>query len=877
MNHRPAPIHVPSSEPPGPARAPGPTNPFVPFTKEDVEQSIPSRFEKQVRRNPHKTAVKTARHELTYEELNRAANRLARAIHARRGPAEEPVAFLLGHGAPQITAILGILKAGKSYVPLDASFPRPRLAYLLEDAQAGLLVTDGAHAALAAELGAGGRPLVNLDELGPGLADEDLDLGFSPDRPAYILYTSGSTGRPKGVFHSHRNVLHFTLRYTNNFHISAHDRLLLLASCGFAGSLGDIFPALLNGATLLPFDINGQGLANLAGWLTGQAVTLYHSVPTVFRHLARTLRGEAFPALRLIRLGGEAVTRTDVELYRKHFGPRCLLAVVLGATEMNIFRIYFVDRDAPVAARVPVGYAPEDTEVLLLDEAGKAVGPGQVGEIAVKSRYLAQGYWRQPELTRAAFQPAPEGGGVRIYRTGDLGLLRPDGCLEHLGRKDDQVKVRGHRVEIAEVEAALLDLAAVKQAAVVAREDPAGGRRLTAYLVPASRPAPAVSALRKALRDRLPDYMVPSAFVFLDGLPTTATGKVDRRALPAPEAAHPAVGAAYAAPQDPVQTMLTEVWEDCLDVRPVGIHDNFLDLGGDSLLAVDMLSRVEALCGKKLPPTVLLGGGTVEYLAGALREHAGGAARPALAAVQAGGGRQPFFFLHGDWHGGGLYCVNLARHLGADRPFYALHPHGLAGPRLPRTIEGMAADRLEALLAFRPEGPYLLGGYCNGGVVAFEMARQLRLRGRRADLVVIVAPPPGMHLAVGPQPGPGGAGGVCQVGSFLPARPRFCRPRPPDPDPPPYDLGRLPSHLWPEVLGVVYRTALSAYPVRRYPGRLVLLHAQDDRDAQVALPLWAAAADNVEVREVPGGHFDVLTRHARALAEQLDASLRAAE
>jgi amino acid adenylation domain-containing protein len=463
----------------GRARRVVPTNPFTEFKREEIEQSIPNRFEQQVRRYPNRLAVKTRGHELTYDALNRAANRVAQAILAQRADGEVPVALLLDTDAPMIAAILGVLKAGKIYVPLDPALPYARMAYILENSQAGLIVTDNGNRPLARELAQDGLQLINIDEFDADLSTADPGLSVSPDTFTWIMYTSGSTGQPKGVVQTHRNALHFIMNYTNAFHICADDRLTLLYSCSASAASHNILSALLNGASLHPLDIKRDGLAQVADLLIEQEITIYNSVPTVFRYFADTLTGEEeFPNLRLIIMMGEPVYRRDVELYKKHFPPGCIFVNRLGSTETGSIRWYFVDRETQITgSNVPVGHLVEGNEILLLDEAGNRADFDEVGEIAVKSRYLSPGYWQRPDLTQAAFLPDPEGGDERIYRTGDLGRMQPDGCLEHLGRIDFQVKFKGYRIEVAEIEMVLLDLDAVLSGAGLARiHDPFGLR-----------------------------------------------------------------------------------------------------------------------------------------------------------------------------------------------------------------------------------------------------------------------------------------------------------------------------------------------------------------------------------------------------------------
>ncbi|MCH8282829.1 MAG: non-ribosomal peptide synthetase [Chloroflexi bacterium] len=598
-----------------------PSGTFVEFKKQYIKQSISSRFEEQVRQYPDRLAIKTITQELTYEELNNAANQVARAILARRGECQETVALLSHLGAPIIGAILGASKAGKTYVPLDPSFPIARTAYILEDSRAGLLVTDTQNLPLAREVAQQGCEIINIDDLALDAPVENPDLDISPEFPCWIIYTSGSTGRPKGVIQTHRNVLHMTMNYTNNFHVCADDRVSLLFSCSVHAGAFSTFMALLNGAGLYALDLKTARLDQLAEWLTQQEITVCGFVPTLFRQFADTLAGnDQFPKLRLIYLAGEPVYKRDVELYTKHFSQDCIFVNRLGSTETDVMSMYFVDKKTQISGtNVPAGYAPQDKQVLLLSDEGQEVGINQIGEIAVRSRYLSPGYWNKPEVTQAVFLQDPDEGKERIYRTGDMGRMLPDGCLEHLGRKDFQVKIRGYRVEVAEIEMALLELTSIGEAAVVAREDTAGDQRLVAYLVPATEPAPSIGELRSHLNEKLPDYMVPSAFVFLDALPTLPNGKLDRRGLPPPGSARPALDNDYLAPRTAVETTLVRIWSEVLGLDQVGVHDNFLELGGDSLLAGQVISRVIGIFRVELPLRSLFEAPTVADMAVAIK------------------------------------------------------------------------------------------------------------------------------------------------------------------------------------------------------------------------------------------------------------------
>jgi amino acid adenylation domain-containing protein len=591
-----------------------PTTDFIRFERSEIEQTITSRFEQQVRRNPEKLALKTTRDSYTYSELNAQANRIAHLIAETHGSSNEPVALLFGQDAVLIAAILGTLKAGKIYVPLDPYHPAPRNVDILRDATASVMLTDSAHVAQAEELVSPDVTVLTLDGREMGKSPEDLGLAADPESFAYLFYTSGSTGVPKGLADTHRNVLHNIMRYTNSLHICADDRLTLLQSASFSGSVSSLFCALLNGATSFPFSLHQEGADRLCSLVSEEGITIYHSVPSIFRLLATGNRG--YPRLRIIRLEGDQASPRDIALYRAYFPDTCILVNGLGATECGIVRQYFVDKDTPVPESVvPIGFPVEDMEIFLVDESGQEAQPNSVGEIAIRSHYLAPGYWRKPDRTEAAFLADPQGGSARVYRTGDLGRMRADGCLEYLGRKNFQLKIRGQWVALPEIEGVLLGLGSIKEAAVVAREDPTGEQRLVAYVVPTSQPAPAVDSLRKALAGALPTYMIPGTFVMLDALPKTDAGKVDRLALPAPARTR-LVSAGPAAPaRTPIEAALRAIWTESLDLDEVGIYDNFFELGGDSLLGTRVLVRIHSVFGTDIPLRVLFEQPTVAALA----------------------------------------------------------------------------------------------------------------------------------------------------------------------------------------------------------------------------------------------------------------------
>ena len=610
----------------------GGASPFVPFNHDEIEQSIGARFEAQVARYPDRVAIATSAGQCTYDELNCAANRVAHALLADPAPPDAPVAFLLEDETVTAAAMLGALKAGRLYVPIDPALPRARIAYTLEDSRAAILLTDADHRALAEDLPGGGRRLLDAEALG-GSPDTNPGIKVLPETPTWILYTSGSTGRPKGVLQTHRNVLHFVYIYTNGLRLRAVDRVTSLYSLCVNAGAHDLFAGLLNGAALCPYRVRRDGLAPLAGYLRDMATTICCSVPTVFRHFLDTLpeTGGAFPDVRLVKLAGESVSRRDVERFAAHF-PDTTLVNRFGSTETGTVRWLFLDGGRDLGGDVvPIGHAAEDNDTILVGEDGRPVPDGEPGEIAVRSRYLSPGYWHNPAATAAAFSPGTQAG-EQIYRTGDLGRFRPDGLLEYLGRKDFQVKIRGYRIEPIEIELALLEHDAVRQAVVVARVEGTGDAHLVAYLVFHDGCRAAPGALRGWVSDRLPPHMVPSAFVPIDVFPLTPNGKIDRRALPTPPRRRPELDAASVAPRTPTETALAGIWSEVLDLDEIGVQDGFLDLGGHSLSAARVVSRVSAAFGLDIPLSLLFQASTVAEM-GALIDAERKTGSPANAAA----------------------------------------------------------------------------------------------------------------------------------------------------------------------------------------------------------------------------------------------------
>ena len=604
-------------------------NDFEPFDA-DASPSIPLAFEKQVWRRPAKLAVKGAKCQYTYAELADLSTRVAAAVSSAREGRDGPVALLLSHDAPTVGAILGVLKAGAAYVPLDPSFPERRNSIILEESRVRMVLTDTANYENAARLADQGIHIVCMSDLGGSAAERTG--GLSPDDPAYIIFTSGSTGRPKGVMQTHRNVLRVVRRYTNVLHIGADDRIVLLPSCSVTASVAPLLSALLSGATVLPFDLKERGFQALAKMLLADEVTVFHSTPSVFRHFLRDVGPDRqFPTVRLVRLGGDLVYRSDFELFKRHFRSDSILVNGYGCSEMSSIFAYFMDAGTVIDTRVvPVGYPISDIDAHLVDSDGLVLAtpsrdnpgiPSPLGEIVLQSEYLSPGYWGRPDLTSQVFSEPLDGQRLRRYHTGDLGYLLSDGSLVHAGRKDSQVKIAGFRVEITEIEALLREHPHVSEAVVINDRVAAGEQRLLAFVVLDPNGKGNEPGLEEHVHAHLPVHMWPAAIVPVSQLPFLETGKLDRNALLSLKAEiSSGLSEAGSIPATAEQRVVADVWRGVLQLESIGLDQNFFELGGSSLLAVRTMGDLERRTGVKLPLRAFFDHPTIRELAALLGE-----------------------------------------------------------------------------------------------------------------------------------------------------------------------------------------------------------------------------------------------------------------
>jgi len=676
--------------------------------------TIPARFERVVRETPAALAVKIRRDAVRYAELDAFANRIARALRQLAPGAPEPVALSFNEQSIHaIAAILGVLKARHIYVPLDCAAPAS--GPTLGEIGARIVLTDRATATdPRLPRRESSATTLEVDAIaGPSHA---LELPSAPDDPAYIFYTSGSTGRPKGVVDTHRNVLHNITRYTDALRITAADKLTLLQAIHFSGSVSSLFCALLNGGTVCPFSLHAEGLERVNAWLCEEAVTIYHSVPAIFRSWVGT--GDVPSALRVVRLEGDLASKRDVELFRRHLPSSCILAHGLGATETGLSCQLQLTTGDEVAGVVPIGRPLPDMQLRIVDDNGEEVATGSCGEIAVRSRFLAVGYWRDDELTRQRFSADRTGGDGRIYRTGDLGRVGADGNVEYLGRKDAVEKINGRHVQPAEIEAALVGIDGVREAAVATHRDPRGEAVLVAYLVVRDGVQLSLSEVRAHLLATLAPHMVPRRLVTLARLPLDGNGKVDRRALPAPGQPAALVPDRF---DDPMHAELARLWSEVLGGVVVGLHDDFFALGGDSLAAVRLSALIAGRLGRPLRPEILLQARTVAALAAQL-----GGTHPSV-------GDETLFVVPSRT-GGELQFAHLARYLDV----HCLATDGVM-ERCEFDIPATAAACVRALRDRKPRGPYRLGGVCFGALIAYEMAQQLTAAGEPVREVLLFA------------------------------------------------------------------------------------------------------------------------------------------
>ncbi|MBT5872874.1 MAG: amino acid adenylation domain-containing protein [Candidatus Latescibacteria bacterium] len=728
-------------------------------------------FEQQVEKTPDAVALVYQEATLSYRELNHHSNLLAGFLKTKGVGPGALVGLCAERSFEMVIALYAILKAGAAYVPLDPVYPRDRLEAMLEDARISLTLVQDRFTHLVS-----GREMeiISLDCLldsGNPLIPEEIsdmnpDIPTNPESLAYVLFTSGSTGRPKGVMVSHGAILNRLFWGQSCYPLTEKDALLQKTPYSFDVSVPEFFHPLLAGARMIIAEPDGhRDGAYLIDLIRKHHVTSVHFVPSMLQIFLENSGAHSCTSIRRVTCSGEALS---YDLQERFFSVMSAdLLNLYGPTEAAVEVTYWDCVRESGRTDVPIGYPVANTSLYILDKSMNPVPVGVPGELHIGGVQVAQGYINRPELTEERFvrDPFSEDSNARMYKTGDLCRFLADGCVEYLGRNDFQVKIRGFRIELGEIEAVLLQHESVREAVLLAREDTPGDLRLVAYVTQITNEIDA-EIMRAYLAPKLPDYMVPSAFVMMESLPLTESGKTNLRALPAPDYGAQS-SADYMAPRGDVEEAIAEIWEETLQIGQVGIRDNFFEIGGNSLIAVRLFAKINDRFGVDLPLAAIFEAPNIEEsskLIGNLivsesssdvqtsdmreldNSTTGEPSNSALTtgewtplvALQAKGSRLPFFCMHGA--GGNVLNFHLlSTKLGEDQPFFGLQAQGVDGKLPPlESIEQMAEIYIDAVKTVQPEGPYLLGGYSGGGIVALDMARQLAGKGEEIGLLVFL-------------------------------------------------------------------------------------------------------------------------------------------
>jgi len=687
--------------------------------------SISEQFKLAFSRDPFKVAVKSGSRTKTFQELDLSSAQLGMYLFERLGETAAPLAIFLQDPIDIVVAILAAMRSGYSYSVLSVKNPSARLGAILTDLDAHLLLT-GPELQAAAGLAAPADCLIaNISDI-----PEQTDRNFYRQAPANdsvgIYYTSGSTGEPKGVMRLHTTIVARILTEIGLENFAAEDTHCLTSSFSASASL-NFFSAFFSGATFVNYEIDKQGLSELKHVLLDEKVTVFRCSVEPLRHFLASLSAEDFfPDLRKVFPSGDALFRQDVEGLRKHMPKGAVIVDTLSSSEIGIITRNVIRHDTPLEpGKIPAGTPSINKEVFLLDEEGNEVPPGEIGEIVVRSDQPFHGYWRRPELTDEKFIPDPADASQKLFCSGDLGRFRPDGQLEHMGRKDFRVKIRGFSVDLSAIENVLMSFSGVQRAVAVAAVDPAGQKRLVAYVLPAKGVQVTVKKLRDIVSENLPSYMIPALIMIVPELPLGVTQKVDRAALPVPHWDESMPSVPFTPPGDAIEVKLSAVWKKTLRIQQVGINDDFFELGGDSLMAMQLLLAMEQEFAEKVPFAVISKASTIRQQAEILRNETLAEYASLLIPIRTNGDKKPIYCIGGK---GGLPIRfnNLLKYMERDQPVYFFRSRGFGvGESVEFTIEGIAADYLREIKQIQPSGPYYFIGESSGGLVAYEMSQQL--------------------------------------------------------------------------------------------------------------------------------------------------------
>ncbi|MGH9125649.1 MAG: AMP-binding protein [Acidimicrobiales bacterium] len=721
------------------------------YTTDCGEATTSSRLRQVAADDPGRMAVRVDDAVLTYRQLDEAADGLAAAILADLGAGEQRVGLQCGGLIAMAVGAIGIARAGKVSVPIDPTAPVERVGLICRDVASPLLLSDTGIDSTEIRVPVA-HPLEHRAPISPGGVD------VAQGELASIVFTSGSTGMPKGIMVP--SAARRDLRRKLTYEVAPGLTLGMITAGTVGFSEATMHFVVQFGCAIDGYEIRRLGLAGLGPWLLASRAHAIGVVPTIIRFLLPTVEpAQVFPDLKLVILTGETSTWEDIAALRPHLPADARIWNIFGLTETGGIAQYVIDQDTPIGSGpLPAGPPRPGIVVTLVGEDGRPVADGEVGEIVVESPDCNLGYWARPELTASVFTELPDG--IRRVRTGDGGRWRPDGMLDHLGRLDHVVKISGNRVELGEVEATLRTLPGVLAAAAAAAPDAAGNNRLLAFVVPdpgavglgelGRDGGPTADsgldgwALRRALARRLPGPLVPDRIHVVEAFPDLPNGKIDRHRLPELDR-ELQVRRPPERSMEPLEAGLAGLWAEILDVPSVGLDDDFFDLGGDSLRGARLFVELQRRLDLVRPVSLLVEASTVRRLARAIAAEA--AATDILLPVQVGGSAAPLFAVH-DGVGDVFFASRLSTHLGDDQPVYAIQPSLLFGDRiLEGTFEQLAARYLDAVRAVRPGGPYLLYGASLGGLLAYEMARQLQAASEQVPLLAVGdSSAPGMAL-----------------------------------------------------------------------------------------------------------------------------------
>lgn len=842
-------------------------------------------FEQQVKAAPRNVALITETESLSYQELNSRSNRLAHRLQELNVGPESRVGVYMERSADMVAALLAILKAGGAYVPLDPSYPPERLEYMMKDAALELVLT---QQRFEPALKAYNLRLISVDSIWEQISHDssgNLNTHLTGENLAYIIYTSGSTGQPKGAMNRHQGIRNRLLWMQEYLSLTSADRILQKTPFSFDVSVWEFFWPLLAGAGLVMARPGGhQDGKYLKDVIAEQRITVLHFVPSMLEVFLEEDNLESCSSMRHVICSGEALSWKLAERFLGRMTAE--LHNLYGPTEAAVDVTYWRCRRDSQLRKIPIGRPIANLEMYVLDPELLPVPQGVNGELYIGGAGVGRGYWNKPQLTAERFIPHPFQTGERLYRTGDSGKWLSSGVIEYTGRVDHQIKLRGYRIELGEIESALRRHAHIRDAVVVAREDHPGKKQLAAYLMTEPGNTLPEADLQCFLRQKLPEYMIPATFLFLERFPLLANGKIDRKALPAP--AQSEIPHGLTGPRDAIEVELCNIWQEVLSIPEVGIDQNFFALGGHSLSAIQLVSRIKKRLQHEIPVSALFQFSTVAEVASLVRKKTGTQAARALVRIQPAGDKPPFFWVHAIG-GNVLSYWSLASSLGTEQPFYGLQSLGLDGsvPPLNRISE-MAATYIDEIRTVQPAGPYCLGGWSLGGLIAYEMAQQLHRHDEQVELLALIdtelpstgeaseknsaMPANGLIRALLPnlniEVDGESLAGLTEDQQLLVV----------------LDAGKKTRRLPPDFslehgqnLLRVFRanlTARNSYAADPYPGKITFFRASEPakgRPARLDSEWEKLALSGMEVYDIPGNHFTMLSHpdYVEALAATL--------